>query len=183
VRRRRRLTFVFVGGGYAGVETLAELHDLVQDAPGSIRGWCTPNSGGCCSTQHRRSWPRSRGASALMPPRTCEESASTSARRPPCTRCETDGSCSPTGASSRRRRSCGPPASRPTRRCPPSACRSTSGAGSACVPRSRSRAMTTSGRWAIAPPFPTWQRQIGWTPQPAGGWDSVEGEPIAPVQR
>ena len=30
--RRRELTFVFVGAGYAGVETLAELSDLVRDA-------------------------------------------------------------------------------------------------------------------------------------------------------
>jgi NADH:quinone reductase (non-electrogenic) len=30
--RRRELTFVFVGGGYAGVEALAELADLVRDA-------------------------------------------------------------------------------------------------------------------------------------------------------
>ena len=31
-RRRRNLTFVFVGGGFAGVETLAELRELAQDA-------------------------------------------------------------------------------------------------------------------------------------------------------
>jgi NADH dehydrogenase len=31
-RRRRHLTFVFVGGGYAGVEALAELSDLAHDA-------------------------------------------------------------------------------------------------------------------------------------------------------
>lgn len=31
-RRSRELTFVFVGAGYAGVEALAELHDLVRDA-------------------------------------------------------------------------------------------------------------------------------------------------------
>ncbi|MGE5691405.1 MAG: NAD(P)/FAD-dependent oxidoreductase [Pseudomonadota bacterium] len=31
-RRRRHLTFVFVGAGYAGVEGLAELSDLVHDA-------------------------------------------------------------------------------------------------------------------------------------------------------
>jgi NADH:ubiquinone reductase (H+-translocating) len=31
-RRRRHLTFAFVGAGYAGVESLAELHDLVEDA-------------------------------------------------------------------------------------------------------------------------------------------------------
>jgi NADH:quinone reductase (non-electrogenic) len=30
--RRRRLTFAFVGGGYAGVEALAELEDLCRDA-------------------------------------------------------------------------------------------------------------------------------------------------------
>src|SRR5581483_2071610 len=31
-RRARELTFVFVGAGYAGVEALAELHELVRDA-------------------------------------------------------------------------------------------------------------------------------------------------------
>ncbi len=31
-RRRRALTFLFVGGGYAGVEALAELEDLARDA-------------------------------------------------------------------------------------------------------------------------------------------------------
>jgi NADH:ubiquinone reductase (H+-translocating) len=31
-RRRRELTFLFVGAGYAGVEALAELSDLVRDA-------------------------------------------------------------------------------------------------------------------------------------------------------
>ena len=31
-RRKRALTFVFVGGGYAGVEALAELQDLAADA-------------------------------------------------------------------------------------------------------------------------------------------------------
>src|SRR5262249_6736112 len=30
--RRRALTFVFVGGGYAGVEALAELEDMARDA-------------------------------------------------------------------------------------------------------------------------------------------------------
>ena len=33
--RRRMLTFVFVGGGYAGVEAMAELEDLVRDAGAS----------------------------------------------------------------------------------------------------------------------------------------------------
>ena len=34
--RRRALTFLFVGGGYAGVEALAELEDLARDAPFSF---------------------------------------------------------------------------------------------------------------------------------------------------
>jgi NADH dehydrogenase len=44
--RARRLTFVFVGAGYAGVEALAELSDLVEDAvryyprlKGVVRRW------------------------------------------------------------------------------------------------------------------------------------------------
>ena len=30
--RRRALTFVFVGGGYAGIEALAEMEDMARDA-------------------------------------------------------------------------------------------------------------------------------------------------------
>jgi NADH dehydrogenase len=37
-RRRAALTFVFVGGGYAGVEALGELEDLARDAIGSYPG-------------------------------------------------------------------------------------------------------------------------------------------------
>lgn len=37
-RRRPRLTFTFVGGGYAGVEALAELESLVHDALRRYRG-------------------------------------------------------------------------------------------------------------------------------------------------
>jgi NADH dehydrogenase len=36
-RRRAALTFVFVGGGYAGVEALGELEDLARDAMASYR--------------------------------------------------------------------------------------------------------------------------------------------------
>jgi NADH:quinone reductase (non-electrogenic) len=35
--RRRALTFVFVGGGYSGVQGLAELEDLARDAAGEYR--------------------------------------------------------------------------------------------------------------------------------------------------
>ena len=37
-RRRAALTFVFVGGGYAGVEALGELEDLARDAIRNYRG-------------------------------------------------------------------------------------------------------------------------------------------------
>jgi NADH:ubiquinone reductase (H+-translocating) len=37
-RRRAALTFVFVGGGYAGVEALGELEDLARDAIGNYPG-------------------------------------------------------------------------------------------------------------------------------------------------
>ena len=36
--RKRALTFVFVGGGYAGVEALAELEDMARDATKSYEG-------------------------------------------------------------------------------------------------------------------------------------------------
>ena len=35
--RQRLLTFVFIGGGYAGVEAVAELESLVRDALGRIQ--------------------------------------------------------------------------------------------------------------------------------------------------
>ena len=60
-RPQRHLTFVFVGAGYAGVEALAELSDLVRDAlryyP-RLRG--RASSAGCSSTRRRRSSRRSR---------------------------------------------------------------------------------------------------------------------------
>ncbi|MQA06054.1 MAG: NAD(P)/FAD-dependent oxidoreductase [Streptosporangiales bacterium] len=37
-RRRRALSFVFVGGGYAGVEALAELEDMARDACDYYKG-------------------------------------------------------------------------------------------------------------------------------------------------
>ena len=60
-RRDAHLTFVFVGAGYAGVEALAELSDLVARRaallPAPPRG---ADSAGCSSTRRRRSCPRSR---------------------------------------------------------------------------------------------------------------------------
>ena len=76
--RRAALTFVFVGGGYAGVEALAELEDMARDAcarypeisrsemrwvlveaaarscPRSVRPWAATRSG-CCAAAESRS--------------------------------------------------------------------------------------------------------------------------------
>ncbi len=65
--RRRHLAFVFVGAGYAGVEALAELSDLVEDAPASTRSCETSPTAGCSSTRRRRSCPRSPRGSASTP--------------------------------------------------------------------------------------------------------------------
>jgi NADPH-dependent 2,4-dienoyl-CoA reductase/sulfur reductase-like enzyme len=107
----RHLTFVFVGAGYAGVEALAELTELVHDAlrhyprlrdvpqrwvlvdagpkilaevPGGLGDYAAEHSGGAASTF------------------ACRRRSSPSKRMP---------SRSPTARASTRTRSCGPPAS------------------------------------------------------------------------
>ncbi len=69
----RHLAFVFVGAGYAGVEALAELADLVRDALRHyprLRG--VHHAAGCSSTPRRRSSRRSRPGSASTPRRQLE---------------------------------------------------------------------------------------------------------------
>ena len=61
-------TFVFVGAGYAGVEALAELSDLVGDALRYYPGLARRRSAGCSWTRRRRSCPRSRPDSASTRP-------------------------------------------------------------------------------------------------------------------
>ena len=62
---RRHLTFVFVGAGYAGVEALAELSDLVRDALRYYpRLQKVAAALGARRRAHRRSCPRSRRSSA-----------------------------------------------------------------------------------------------------------------------
>jgi NADH dehydrogenase len=57
---KRHLTFVFIGAGYAGVEALAELADLVRDALRYYPGYVRSSSAGCLSTRRQRSSRRSR---------------------------------------------------------------------------------------------------------------------------
>ena len=77
-------TFVFVGAGYAGVEALAELSDLVRDALRYYPRLPTCSSAGCSSTQRRRSSPEippRLGEYAAARARASAASRSTSARR------------------------------------------------------------------------------------------------------
>ena len=69
--RKRELTFVFVGAGYAGVEALAELHELARDALRYYPRSATSLSAGSWSTPRRRSCPRSPPGSASTPPGSC----------------------------------------------------------------------------------------------------------------
>ena len=84
--RRGRLTFVFVGAGYAGVEALAELSDLVEDAlrfypglHGVPRRWVLVDAA-------PRSCPRSPRGSASTPRTSWPERASRSASARPSSR-------------------------------------------------------------------------------------------------
>ena len=58
-RRSQYLTFVFVGGGYAGVEALAELRDLAHDALRYHPNLRDVPQRWCSSTKLPRSWPKS----------------------------------------------------------------------------------------------------------------------------
>ncbi len=110
-RRRALLTFVFVGAGYAGVEALAELEDLIRDAlkvyPTLRRSelrWVLVEAG----RQILPELPHGPGRLRAAPARASAASRCASARgsiRPRTASC-----ISPTARSSRPRRSCGPPA-------------------------------------------------------------------------
>ena len=57
--RRRALSFVFVGGGYAGVEALAELEDMARDAASRTTASSPPTCAGCSSKRATASCRRS----------------------------------------------------------------------------------------------------------------------------
>ena len=147
----RELGFVFVGAGYAGVEALAELHDMAHAALRSYPG----------SRDVPQRWVLVDAAPKILPeiPRRLGEYAArelarrgveihvvddarvatTAARR-----------CSPTARAFRRGRWSGRPAFARTRFSRSSSSRSTSAGGSSSTRRSASRAPTTCGRSATA---------------------------------
>src|SRR5438105_2683806 len=146
--RRRHLSFVFVGAGYAGVEALAELADLVGTLPVSTRGWPAFHAGGCSSTRRPRSCRRFlRGSESTRP-----RSSRTAASRSTSPRCSSPSRRtrwrSATGSGFRRTRSSGRPESPRTRYCARSVCRSTSAAASKWTSYCASVGTSTSGRSA-----------------------------------
>ena len=125
----RHLTFVFVGAGYAGVEALGELSDLVRDAlryypelKGAPQHWVLVDAAPTILPEIPRRSASTRPASwrsAASKSGSRRRSTPSTPRARPCR----------TGRASRRTRSCGRRASRRTRSSPSSASRSTSAAG------------------------------------------------------
>ena len=147
----RHLGFVFVGAGYAGVEALAELSDLVRDAlrfyP-RLREVTAALGARRCGARDPPGDPaaarRVRGTRALR------RAASRSTSRRRSSPYEAATPCSRTGRPCRRGRSSGPRASAPTRCSGRSASRSTSAAASPSTSSFASRATRASGRSATA---------------------------------
>ena len=117
--RRRRLTFVFVGAGYAGVEALAELSDLVEDA---LRFYPRPARRAPALGARRRGAADPPGdpvtGSVSMPRRSWRRGASRSTSARPSSRSTDDEVVLGDGTRiADATRSSGPQASRPTRCC------------------------------------------------------------------
>ena len=81
--RKRALTFVFVGGGYAGIEALAEMEDMARDALQATTRSCEPTRcTGCWSRRPSGSCPRSTATWARTPCRSCSSATWTSGWAP-----------------------------------------------------------------------------------------------------
>ena len=107
---RRRLTFVFAGAGFAGVETLAELQELAAGALRRHPRLAGSSPAGCSSTARRGSSARRPRGSRASPPRTLARRGIEILTETSLESADAAAPCSPTGAASRPRRSCGRPA-------------------------------------------------------------------------
>ncbi|GAB3992671.1 hypothetical protein GCM10029992_02400 [Glycomyces albus] len=113
--RRKALTFVTVGGGFAGAETLGELEDLTATVVENYPEIDPPRSSGTWSSTPTRSCPRSAPRWAPTRPGSSPSAASTSAWAPPSSPARAATSSSPTARSSTPTPSSGPPGSCRTR--------------------------------------------------------------------
>ncbi len=109
--RERNLTFVFVGGGYAGVEAIAETEDLARYATRYLRN-VTPEDLRFVLVEATGADPArgGRGHGRAGPSSSCASAASTSSSRPGSSRPSTGTWCSPTARPCSPTRSCGRPA-------------------------------------------------------------------------
>ncbi|CAM5444911.1 hypothetical protein SMICM304S_10740 [Streptomyces microflavus] len=154
--RDAALTFVFVGGGYAGVEALAELEDMARYTaryyhnikPTDLRWASSSRPPTASSPRSARPWGRyavwelrGRSVDVRLETRleTCEDRVAVLS----------DGSRFPTA------RWCGPRASNRHRSCPQPTCPSPNAADFAVPPPSASRECRTPGPRATPPPSPT----------------------------
>ena len=156
----RRLTFVFAGAGFAGVETLAELQELAAGAlrrHPRLRGMRAALGARRRGCPHPR--PAARAASPASPPARSRAWHGDPHRDVARARRRGAAPCSPTAAGSRRRRSSGPPASRRARCSPSSGYRSTRAAACGSRRRCRCTGCRASGRSATAQPSPTRRRR------------------------
>lgn len=115
VTRRRTLTFLVVGGGYAGVEALAELEDMARYACRYYDDVAPPTCAGCWSRRVTGSCPRSVRTSGATPSTNSGPAASRCCCRRGWSRASAVTSCCQTARPSTPTRSCGPPGSSPTR--------------------------------------------------------------------
>ena len=81
--RRKALTFVFVGGGFAGAETIGEVEDMARDAAKYYTNVKREDMRFILVDAADRSSPRSARSSACGAWSTCESAASRSTSRPP----------------------------------------------------------------------------------------------------
>ena len=95
------LGYVFVGGGYAGVEALAELNDLVRDAMRYYPRLRAVRQRWVLVDAAPGSWPRSRPASASTPHASSSDVGSKSATAPASSPRAMTPSCFPTASGSR----------------------------------------------------------------------------------
>ena len=143
--RRRALTFVFVGGGFAGAETIGEVEDMARDAAEYYPNVRREDMRFILVDAAPGSSPRSARSSASGAWSTSRAGASRSISAPRWTPASAATSCSRTASRSTPAPSCGRPASSRTRRWPASVCRSAPRATWTSTPPCRSAARTTSG--------------------------------------
>lgn len=144
--RARALTFVFVGGGYAGIEALAELEDMARAAVSSTTVWPLRTCASSSSRHQDGSSLRSVRIWVGTPSNSSVSAGSTSGSRPASSRAPTATSSCPTAQPCVPTRSSGRPACGRVPSWPTPISPSMTGDGSVALPTFASKARTESSR-------------------------------------